>query len=329
MQYIPLPNAGPTSFAGEADERVRDDKFGVQLDENTRRFGSFSEYYFYDDYRLSNPFPSGQGGATIPGFAGLNYGRAQLFSMSNTKTFSSTTVNEAHFSFMRSFNVVGQPEGGLGVSYASQGFVTGAGTPGIYALAPEIAGVENVVFQGQFVMGLPITNVLQSNTTFLMSDGLSKVIGSHTLKFGVEVSFEQVNVNPDAEFNGTFVFDGYETGSNFADFLVGAPNQFNQQDSRHYYPRHRYAGWYAEDSWRIKSNLTFNYGLRMDLMRYWSEKYNQVPTFIPGEQSVVYPNAFPGLKFMSPILYVPSTPRSPTEDSLFSADWHCVLPWHE
>ena len=32
-------------------------------------------------------------------------------------------------------------------------------------------------------------------------------------------------------------------------------------------------------------------------MRYWSEKYDQVPTFIPGEQSVVYPNAFPGLVY--------------------------------
>jgi hypothetical protein len=297
LQYIPKPNDGPSTFAGEEDARVHDNKLGFRSDQNTGRWGSFSEYYFYDDYKLSNPFPSGQGGATIPGFAGLNFGRSQLVSVSNTKTFSSNTVNEAHFSYMRSSNVVGQPEGGLGVSYASQGFVTGAGTAGIYPLAPQIAGVENVVFQGQFVMGLPITNVQQSNNTFVASDSLSKVIGNHTLKLGLEVSFEQVNVNPDAEFNGTFIFDGYETGSDFADFLVGAPNQFNQQDSRHYYPRHRYAGWYGEDSWRIKSNLTFNYGLRMELMRYWSEKYNQIPTFVPGEQSVVYPNAFPGLVY--------------------------------
>ena len=85
--------------------------------------------------------------------------------------------------------------------------------------------------------------------------------------------------------------------ANFADFLIGAPNQFNQQDSRHYYPRHKYVGWYGQDSWRIKPNLTFNYGLRVELMQYWSEKYDQVPTFIPGEQSMVYPNAFPGLVY--------------------------------
>ncbi|MGA9882656.1 MAG: carboxypeptidase-like regulatory domain-containing protein [Candidatus Acidiferrales bacterium] len=297
LQYIPLPNDGPSTFSGEEDERVRDDKWGLRFDEDTARWGTFSEYYFFDDFSLNNPFPSGQGGATVPGFNGLNFGRSQLFSLSNVKTFGTTVVNEAHFSFMRSSNVVGQPSGGLGPSYESQGFVTGTGTAGIYPLDPAITGVENVVFQGQFVMGLPITNVAQANNTFLMSDSFSKVIGSHTFKLGVELSFEQVNVNPNAEFNGTFLFDGYQTGNDFADFLVGAPNQFNQQDSAHYYPRHRYAGWYGQDSWRIKSNLTLNYGMRFELMRYWSEKYDQVPTFKPGEQSIIYPNAFPGLVY--------------------------------
>ena len=297
LQYIPLPNVGPTTFAGEENERVRDDKFSVRVDRNDMRWGDLSAYYFFDDYHVTNPFPSGQGGATVPGFGGVNHGRAQLISLGDTKTFGTHTVNEAHLSFMRSANVVGQPSQGVGVSLASQGFVTGAGTPGIYPLAPQIEGVENVVFQGQFVMGLPITNVNQANNTFTGSDSLGKVIGSHDLKFGVSLSFEQVNVNPDAIFNGTFVFNGYETGNNFADYLIGAPNQFNQQDSQTYYPRHRYVGWYGQDSWRIKPNLTLNYGLRMELMRYWSEKYNQVPTFIPGEQSVVYPNAFPGLVY--------------------------------
>jgi len=297
LPYIPKPNDGLTSYSAEANERVRDDKLGYRADWNTAHWGNLSAYYFLDDYFLNNPFPSGQGGATVPGFNSINHGRSQLISLGNTKTFGANTVNEAHFSFMRSANVVGQPSGGLGPSYESQGFVTGAGTAGIYPLDPAITGVENIVLQGQFVFGLPITNVDQANNTFTGSDSISRVVRNHTIKAGVDFSFEQVNVNPDAEFNGTFIFDGYQTGSNFADFLIGAPNQFNQQDSRHYYPRHRYAGWYGQDSWRIKSNLTLNYGLRMELMRYWSEKYDQVPTFNPGEQSVVYPNAFPGLVY--------------------------------
>jgi hypothetical protein len=299
LQYIPAPNDGPDTFSAQASERVRDDKLGFRIDKPGMRWGNFSAYYFFDDYRLNNPFPSGQGGATVPGFDGLNYGRSQLLGLGHTKTFGNNTVNEAHFSVMRSANVVGQPSGGLGPSYASQGFVTGAGTAGILPLDPKDTGVENITFFNDFVFGLPITNVAQTNTTWNLSDGFSRIIGNHSLKLGALVSFEQVNVNPDAEFNGTFVFTGYQTGNEFADFLIGAPGQFNQQDSMHYYPRHKYVGWYGQDSWRIKPNLSFNYGLRVELMQYWSEKYNQVPTFIPGEQSQVFTQAFPGLVYVT------------------------------
>ncbi len=297
LKYIPAPNNGPGTFSAQASERVRDDKLGFRIDKPGTRWGNLSAYYFFDDFRLNNPFPSGQGGATVPGFDGLNYGRSQLLSLGDTKTFGNNTVNEAHFSFMRSANVVGQPHGGLGPSYESQGFVTGSGTPGIFPLDPKNAGIENITFFNDFVFGLPITNVAQTNTTWNLSDGFSRIIGNHSIKLGILVSFEQVNVNPDAEFNGTFVFTGYQTGNEFADYLIGAPGQFNQQDSMHYYPRHKYVGWYGQDSWRLKPNITLNYGLRVELMQFWSEKYNQVPTFIPGEQSQVFTNAFPGLVY--------------------------------
>src|SRR5260370_14280069 len=56
---------------------------------------------------------------------------------------------------------------------------------------------------------------------------------------------------------------------------------------------------YGQDSWRMKSNLTFNYGLRYDVSAPWHEKYNQIQTLIPGEQSLVFPGSpigwvFPG-----------------------------------
>ncbi len=221
----------------------------------------------------------------------------KFISLGDTKTFGTQTVNEAHFSYMRAENVVGQPNGGLGVSLASQGFNTNPTTGGILPLAPQFEGVENTVFASEFVMGVPITNVKQANNTYLFNDSLSRVIGTHTVKVGIEVNFEQVNMNPDAIFDGTFIFDGYQTSNELADFLIGAPSQFNQQDSGSYYPRHKYVGWYGQDSWKIKPNLTFNYGLRVDLMQYWSEKWDQIPTFVPGEQSQVFPNAFPGLVY--------------------------------
>jgi hypothetical protein len=68
--------------------------------------------------------------------------------LSHTKTFGATAVNEFRIIQMRDANNVGQPAGGVGASLASQGFVTGAGTPGIVPPAPshQIKGIENVIF---------------------------------------------------------------------------------------------------------------------------------------------------------------------------------------
>jgi hypothetical protein len=297
LQAIPAPNVGAGVFStGSAAEKIRDDKFSARLDGTSTRWGQLSAYYFYDNYYVNNPFPTGQGGASVPGFNGLNLGTAQLVSLGDAKTFGSNTVNEFHVSYMRSYNNVGQPAGGVGPSLSSQGFVTGVGSQGIVPLDPAIEGIENLTFN-TFVTGTPITNLTQTNDTYTGSDNFTRVIGKHTIKAGFEANINQININPNPEFNGGFTFTGSETGSDFVDFLVGAPNLYNQADSQAYYPRHKYLGGFAQDSWQMKPNLTLNYGLRWDLMQYWSEKYNQVPTFIPGEQSKVYSNAPVGLVY--------------------------------
>jgi hypothetical protein len=318
LQYIPLPNDGPSTFSTGSDgETVRDDKGSFRIDADAGRWGSLSAYYFFDDYTVNNPYPTGQGGASVPGFNALTLGRAQVINLGETKTFGATAVNEIRLSYMRDSNNVGQPAGGVGPSLASQGFETGVDTPGIVPLAPQIEGVENVIFNS-FVIGTPITNLKQSNNTYSANDNFAKSLGTHTLKAGLTASFEQVNVNPNPTFNGSFLFSGSETGVDFADFLIGVASNYNQADSQAYYTRHKYAGGYAQDSWRIRPNLTLNFGLRWELMEYWSEKYNQIPTFLPGKQSEIYPNAPVGLVYPGdpgvPNTLVPSknrfTPRA-------------------
>jgi hypothetical protein len=314
LSYIPAANSGTAAFTDSATaQRLGDDKGSARIDANTERWGVLSAYYFLDDYRLNNPYPTGQGGSNVPGFNALNLGRSQLASIGQTKSFGAYSVNELRLHVMRTSNVVGQPQGGVGPSLASQGFQTGIGTAGIVALAPSIEGIENVIFDS-FVIGTPITNLAQANNTFGAADNFSRVLGAHTLKAGIQVSFEQVNVNPNATFNGSFLFSSStETGVDFANFLIGVATNYNQADSRSYYPRHKYAGGFVQDSWRARSNLTFNYGLRWDLMEYWFEKYNQVPTFVLGEQSQVFPNAPPGIVYPSdpgiPRTLVPSRNR--------------------
>ena len=155
-----------------------------------------SAYYFSDGYTLNNPYPVAQSGASVPGFNALYFGRAQLLSLGDTKTLGSTAVNEFHFSYMRDYNDLGKPVGGLGVSLASQGFLTGAGTPGIVPLDPQGEGVENIVFN-TFSIGTNANELKQVNNTFQWIDNFSKVLGRHTIKLGAEFHYDQVNTNPD------------------------------------------------------------------------------------------------------------------------------------
>jgi hypothetical protein len=289
LDYIPSPNIGTDQFSASAySQRVRDDKSSGRIDANVGRWGQLSAYYFFDDYRLDNPYPGQQGGASVPGFDALTFGRAQLVSLGDTKVFGSGTVNEVHAGYLRNANVIGQPRGSLGVSQAAQGFSTNTTAGGFSIQAPQFEGVENIVFPS-FVMGVPITNETQTNNTLYLSDTFSKVMGTHTLKFGGQFHWDQVDEHPNATFNGTFNIAGTETGSAFADFLIGVPSNFTQSSGQPFYLRNRYAGLFAQDSWRAQSDLTINVGLRWDyIMPFW-ENYNQLQTIIPGRQSVLYP----------------------------------------
>jgi hypothetical protein len=296
LPYIPVPTAGPATFStGAQTKKLRDDKTSIRADYNTQRWGTISAYYYFDDYRLDNPYPTGQGGANVPGFNAITSGRGQLINLGDTKTLGNSSVNEFRLSFMRSANDVGQPVGGVSPTLASQGFAAGS-AGGIVPLAPAIEGVENIFFNS-FTMGVPITNLRQWNNTYSLNDNFSKIIKKHTLKAGMEFSLDQVNVNPNATFNGSFAFFGSETGSDFADFLIGVASNYNQADSMSYYPRHKYLGGFLQDSWQAKPSLTLNFGVRWELLQYWSEKYNQIPAMLVGQQSQVFTNAPAGIVY--------------------------------
>ncbi len=299
LQYIPTPtNANGTFSTSAFDETLRDDKGAYRMDANTR-FGLLSAYYFLDDWSQNNPYPIAQGGANVPGFNALYLGRAQLLSLGATKTVNSTAVNEFHFSYLRNSVDLGKPIGGVGVSLASQGFT------GILPLAPKTEGVESVAFNS-FTIGTNTNELKQVGNTYQWLDNFSKVIGKHTLKFGGEYHYDQVNVNAIAQFNGSFLFFGTETGSDFADFLLGAPSQYNQSQLQAFYGRNKYVGLYGQDSWRVTRDFTLNYGLRWDRIEPWYEKYNQIAAFVPGEQSLVFPNAPAGIVYPTD----PGVPRT-------------------
>jgi hypothetical protein len=304
LQYIPGPNQPGNVFSTSAyNQTLRDNKGALRLDANTS-WGLFSAYYFLDNFSQNNPYPTAQGGANVPGFNALNLGRAQLLNLGNTKTLSTTAVNEFRFSYMRDANDLGRPQGGLGVSLSSQGFQAGS-EAGIVPLSPQTEGVENVVFNN-YSIGTNTNELKQANNTFQWLDNFSKVVGVHTIKIGGEFHYDQVNTHAIAQFNGSFLFFGSQTGSDFADFLLGAPTQYNQSQLQPFYGRNKYLGLYAQDSWRLAPNLTLNYGLRWDRIEPWYEKYNQLAVLEPGKQSVVFPTAPAGILFPTD----PGVPRT-------------------
>ena len=296
LQYLPHPNAGANTFSTALQNEILADDKGASRIDYENRWGLVSLYYFMDQYSLDNPYPVAQSGASVPGFNALNTGRAQLFSLGDAKTLGSSMVNEFHASFMRANNDLGQPEGGKGISLASQGFAAGPGTSGIVPLNPAGEGVENIVFNA-FSIGTNANELKQVNNTYQLLDNLSRIVRGHTLRFGGEFHYDQVNTHPIAQFNGNFLFTGSETGSDFADFLLGIPSQYNQSQLNPFYGRNKYTGIFAQDSWRVRPDLTLNFGLRWDRIEPWYEKYNGISTFIPGRQSLVFPGAPEGILF--------------------------------
>jgi carboxypeptidase family protein/TonB-dependent receptor-like protein len=301
-------------------QKLRDDKGGIRIDQNTR-FGALFGYYFADDYLLDSPFPNG--GATVPAanfaYSAVTAGRAQMINLGNTKNFGAFAVNEARFSYVRNALVLATPTGGVGLNFSlsNLGFVTPWGAAGgISPIEPKLEGVPYMVFNS-FQIGVPQVSTRQYNNSFQVLDNFSKVIGTHSIRFGGSFHYDQINERNLAAENGQYGFSGAETGIDFADFLIGAPDSLTQASPQLLDSRSKYYSLYAQDSWRVTSNLVFNYGLRWEASMPWYDTQNKTETIIPGKQSVKFPGA--------PLGYVvagdPGVPRT-----LGPTQWHNFSP---
>ena len=295
LGLIPQPN-GPNNFFNSSKyaQKLRDDKGAFRIDQNTN-LGSFFLYYFNDDYFVNDPFPNG--GATVPAasfaYNGTTSGRAQLINLGHTKNFGSFSVNEIRLSYVRNTLDFTEAQGGVGSTYslAALGFVTPWTTPGgISPIAPNLEGVPYITFNS-FAIGVPQVSTRQYNNSYQVLDNFSKVHGTHNLKIGGQFHYDQINERNLAAENGQYGFSGGETGIDFADFLIGAPDGLTQASPQLLDSRSKYYALYGQDSWRVTSNLVFNYGLRWEASMPWYDTQNKTETIIPGAQSVKFPGA--------------------------------------
>jgi hypothetical protein len=326
LNAIPLGD-GQGHFSTSADpKRLTDNKLSGRVDANTH-MGSLFGYYFFDQFSLANPYPV----ATVPGFSANTTGRTQAVDIGDTKTIGSSAVNEARIGFLRVKDFLNTPSGNSSTTLASLGFASPSTPGGITPLTPSIEGIPEMDFEN-FNIGVPSRVLGLIENTFQAADNYSLLIAKHSLKFGAAGHFTQMSEELHNIENGYFQFNqALETGVDFADFLIGAPGVFEQGQTPAGQTRSFYVGAFAQDSWRVRSNLTMNYGVRWDVISPWWEKHNEIETLKLGEQSVVFPNSptgwvFPGdpgiPKTIAPIRYNNFAPRlglaySPSFDSGF------------
>ncbi len=281
---------------------LTDNKFSGRIDANSGFGGLLSAYYYFDRYNRIDPYWPGNS-PVYPGFSIDGKGQTHNVTLGSTKSFGASMVNEFRLGYFRLNTTLNQPLGGKQTSLSDLGFASGAGgAPGIFAGTPSVEGVPEIDFNS-FIIGVPSRPNQLIDNIYQVVDNFSKALGTHNIKFGGQFHFNQLEENLSNVANGNYFFGSAfsgqpsETGSDFADFLLGAPASYVQGQSYPSYGRSFYMGLYGQDSWRVGPNLTLNFGLRYDVSSPWWEKYNEIQTLIPGEQSVVFPGSPKGWVF--------------------------------
>jgi trimeric autotransporter adhesin len=139
-------------------------------------------------------------------------------------------------------------------------------------------GPPNLIFSSG-VAGLSTGQYLRQNgqTHAFSSEALWRTRGGHNFTFGGAVRPQTVDVLGQQNPRGTFGFDGSITGSDFADFLLGAPNSaalaFGNADKRLHGTS---MNAYLTDDWRVNPTVTLNYGLRWEYESPFTESLGRL-----------------------------------------------------
>lgn len=140
------------------------------------------------------------------------------------------------------------------------------------------------------------------STNYQLSDELSMVRGIHQIAVGVNATNARLNSFSNFQRNGNFTFSGATTGNPMADFLLGMPSSFTQNNGQIGDERLTQPSIYAQDNIRVGSHFMVNVGLRWDPYMAPSKAVPQVSIFDPGwynsgTHSSVFTNAPAGTLF--------------------------------
>jgi hypothetical protein len=324
LQYVPGAGGNSDTVITVPKNRDRGDQFQIRVDHSFTNNQKTSIYYYFDDDNTLDPFAKFQSfGAPLGTFPSVYATRTQQINGSHTSTIGSTAVNEVRVSYFREgqlkFNsptktnaITASCGSGAAAPFCFTGtsdtaLVSDTGTPlgtnpdyGIHSgLGSKVEGVPFIFMNGTgFIGNNPGGQLPQTGNTFQFADNYSKIIGNHSFKFGGDARYQKFDQFLIFDINGQYSFSSSASGpigndvgfdNAFPNYLLGLATSYLQGSAQHELVRSKSVYLFAQDSWKIKPNLTLNYGVRWELNTPLSDIGKKVQAFRPGEPSTIYP----------------------------------------
>jgi hypothetical protein len=218
-------------------------------------------------------------------FTGVEQNNGYSIAISETHVFTPRLVNELRLGYNRLHSSRFQFNSGTDVSAA-------VGFPGVpYTAGSDNGGLPQLSFNDMSTIGSP--TYLPSDekqNTYSISDTHTRVVGSHSFKFGGEVRRQEFTIYQPAAPRGYLSFGTQYTdnpaaqgtgGSGFATLLTGQPggggiNNLNNVD----YFRNVWSV-FALDDWRLTPKFTLNIGLRYEYFGPITARHDAQANFNP------------------------------------------------
>lgn len=304
-QFVPPANAGADTFRSSPNAKGRQDELTFRLDHNLTSQQQLSFYYYGEDNFDGEPFSHFlASGANLPGFGTVTRSRFQQLNLSHVWTITAKATNEARFVYDRDgqgkllsparTNLV---QNSCVVVPADQCFADPA-NPGLGirpGYGPRFEGVPLVSLAGGFAFGNnPSGNFSQTGNVYQGLDTYSRIVGKHTLKFGADIRNLRLHQVYFYGVSGGFWFSGggpNDVGfsSVVPNYILGLPDTYDQGSANAVDVRATQFDLFAEDAWKLRPNLTLNYGLRWEWNTPQADAGKRIQAFRPGQATGIYP----------------------------------------